>query len=417
MRISTYITLSAALLVSGLAHSAAAEPLSIDEAMELAASNTEAAAMLELDVAGAEAGVDTALGAVLPTLSLNANATRNQSGLVAGDGASLNPWSNSLTGTASLDIFSARAIPSWMASRDTRDAAEAQASWDAAGLRLAAARAYYAALTARQNLAAAHDAVDARRASFEQTEVLLEAGYAIEADVARARLTVLQAESTAVEAEAALEGALDSLRFVTARDDIVAADLMEGNALGRGETTELESRPDLLARELAIDAQELSLLGERLTFLPTLSITGRYTLREGDVRSPSGLTGTVSLNASWTIFDFSRYGRIDSAEVRRDRLELQRDEAVRREEMSLASAARNLESARRRITIAEEALEVARQTQALVGERFAAGDVTSLEMTQADEAVFSAEIDRNIAQLQADLAALELEYLQGRLVR
>ncbi|MCA9565840.1 MAG: TolC family protein, partial [Myxococcales bacterium] len=155
--------------------------------------------------------------------------------------------------------------------------------------------------------------------------------------------------------------------------------------------------------------------GRWLVFLPTLSLSANYDIGRESIRSPDGTSWTVTFNASWPIFDFSRYGQLDTARAEEQIATLELDAAAREARFDHANAVRDLEVARARVAVAEQALEVASETRELIATQYGAGDTTSLELTEADEALFTAQVALNLAQLQRDIAIVELLYVSGQL--
>jgi outer membrane protein TolC len=399
------------------APSGQADPLTLAEAMARAASNTEAARLLELDVASAEAGERTALGELTPLLRATGSSVRNQEEIGIGDSVFVNLWDHSANIRVSIDVFRGTAIPSWRASRHTTEAARERARWEAAGLRLAAARAYLAALTSRQNLEAARESVALRQTSLEQAELVLEAGYALAADVSRARFSLIEAESAVLDAEQELADALDLLAFLVDVPSLLPDDLSTASmpAASSAPGSVDGDRGDIRALEREIESRDAFTRGQWLSFLPVLSVAGQYNIGPESLRAPDGTYWFISLTASWDLFDYRRYGRLDAARTAESAAELRRDEALRQLDTDLTTGRRRLDTAEARLVLAEEAERVAVETRDLEAERYSGGDITVLDLVTADVALFRAQVASNLARLERDLALVQLAYLQGRL--
>lgn len=389
--------------------------LTIQQAMELAAENTEAAQLFDLRAEIANQRYQSSLGELLPRLTASASTTRNQDEVVLGERNFVNLWDYGANLQLSIDIFDGTAIPSRRAAGYSADATRDTARWERAGLRLAAGRAYLAGLTARANLEAARESLVVREASLAQTEALIEAGYTLRADVSRAELAVIESQTAILNLELELENALELLEFLTGVEEISADDLRGQASLRFQDPPAAFERADVAALDDEVAAQSSVVTGHWLSFLPNLSLVGRVDFGPETVRAPTGTTWTVSLTASWLLFDYGRYGDLEGAQLERESLEASRTLTIREIELDVSAAQRRLEVSEARLELSAEGALVATQTRELTQEQFELGTVTALEMMEADEALFEAQTSLNLARLERDLAELELAYVVGAL--
>lgn len=400
----------------------AVEQLTLEQAQAEAVANTEAAQLLELEVRAARANEDIALGSLLPVLSASATGILNQEEVTAGQQTFVNQFDWSASIDLTVDLFRGPAIAEYMARSHESRAAELWYEWDSASLRLTTGRAYLAALTASRNVEAARESVALNRATLEQTEIRLETGYGLAADVARARLAVTEAEVAQLEAERARDNALDVLAFLTGRDDVPAEALVDpGISRGRSlqaalaQETTFEERLDIQALVEQSAAAEDRLLGRWLDFLPIVRLQASYDFGRPSIRAPDGTFWSISLNATWIIFDYTRYGQLDRARVEVERSELVRSEQLRTLDRDQRTALRTVEQAEAEIASLEAAVATALESRDLILILYQAGDATALELTEADTAVLRARIRLNQARLELERAWLELDWLEGRL--
>lgn len=387
-----------------------ARALTLFEAMDAAATATESGALLELSIEGAEAEVRTQLGELLPTLAASGTLTRNQREVTLGDRVVTELWQQNGSLTVAADLIRLSAIGDYRAARIGADATELDATARAAELRLAAGRAYLLALAASARLEAAVESQQTREASRDQTAALLETGYAVEADLARAELALLEAENDVLVARFAVDDALALLGFLVGRDDLDPAELSEPSmfaAPGSG-------RAQLAALDRRIDQADALMRARRFDLLPTLRLSGTYGLQSGSSFSSSD-TWTIRFTLDWTLFDYSRYGRIEAAGVVRDEATLQLSLAARDDERARSDAERAVSQAAASEQLAQRAIEVADRSRTLVAERYAVGDVTILEMTEADTALFEARVALVTRRLERGLAELDLAWQTGGL--
>ncbi len=406
----------AALAIAVLAP-AGAHALTVAEAMEAAVGNHELAELAELAVVEADANRRTALGGVLPTATTTVTITRNDREVSFGDSTFTNLWDTSGTLRVGVDLFRGPAYPALAAARRNVEGAEASEQAVAAELRRAAARGYVAALSADAVVQTATEAVALAEASLERTEALRDAGYAVDADVSRARLAVSTARADLLDAELARQDALAQLAFAVVRDDVTQSDLMPVRVAWDGVVLdEAAARgPDVEVAESAAAAAEASWRSARWELAPTAGVEGQVSQGPESLRAPDGRSWSVVFTLRWVLFDYARYGRMDAAQARMDAAEVRLSQLERERAEAIDTAARALAQADLRLQLAHETADVAEENRALLQQRFELGDATVLEMTEADAEVTRAQISLDLLALQRDLALIDLAWYDGRL--
>lgn len=290
------------------------------------------------------------------------------------------------------------------------------------------ARAYHEVLAQRQLLdisrQSASRSVELRRAS----EARLEVGLSNRLDVYRAQLAEAQADQAAVQAETALETALERFRFLlgaSPRDAATPAptDVTEPPApavtVDALVARALEARLDLAeARDQIDDARRAASLS-RQNLLPDLSMNVRFT----ESRS-GGATGSLSLtDRRWETFlagslplekasDISR-ARLSDIDVKaRERAYEQKRLEV---EADVRAAFRSLDGLRRSAATQRTAVEVADQQYRLASLRYQRGLASNFDVVDAESSLLAARTA--LAQLlaSAQVARLELERATGAL--
>jgi outer membrane protein TolC len=379
-------------------HAPPASALTLAEAMEAAGSNTESAELLRLAEDAAEARSQVVLGELLPNLRVSASSVRNSQSVELGGSAFVQLWDHQASLRLSIDVFRGTSIPTWVASRTSEDATAERTRWQSAGLRLATARAYLGALTARQNVEAARQSVSLREASLEQVTVLEEAGYALAADISQAGEQV--------------EAQLETLRFLTGLD-VERGDALEAVAIP-GYDGE-QPTADMRALAFDIEAAERLVRAQWLSFLPVLGLAGQYTIGAESLRAPDGTSWFVSFTATWDVFDYGRYGRLAGARVDSAEADALLRQLERERRRALDGASRRVRVSAELLALADEASALAAETRRLEADRFSGGDLTILDLVSADIELFRSQINRNRFALERALAQIELAYLEGAL--
>ncbi|NUN12526.1 MAG: TolC family protein [Myxococcales bacterium] len=390
-----------------------AEPhrITIQEVMEAAAFRTLPAKIVTENVAMAQASRRIAQAELLPRIAASAQVTRNPEELVLDGRTVVRLWDVNAQASVSIDLFRGTALMEWLASGLSLEAAEMDARWRRAELRVAAARGFLGVLAAKRNLEAVMLTLEQRQATLRDAEMRLDAGFGTSADVAKAKLSLVEAQGHRLEATTALEDAQAELEWVSGIDVSTTGDL--DPVLPTFEPA--AERADIAALRLSAMSIQRSIDGQWLDFIPILSMVGRAEFGEESLRAPDGVSWTVSFQATWSLYEPSRYGRLDLLASEARALDLEADSRVQTMEYGITKATRAVQTAIGKVTLAEESLALAEEVQNQVRERFRQGVTTALEVTDADVATFRARVGLNVVQLQVDLARIELAWATGAL--
>jgi outer membrane protein len=200
----------------------------------------------------------------------------------------------------------------------------------------------------------------------------------------RAELATALADS--VQAVAALEQVLgESLGTVGAADPL--PDSVRVPALDEA-LAALRSRPDIAAREEALDAARLGVRRVNAGWLPRVNGFAQLDLYDRRMLGTSRSFLTTGVVLSWTPFD----GMHQLAEERafraaRERTEAERDAALLEARAEVRTAYARHEAARQGRAFAQEAYDLARQARAIAETRYrnALSSMTELLAAQAAE--------------------------------
>ena len=304
-------------------------------------------------------------------------------------------------------IYSGGAIEGTrLAARHEAEASRAGREQTAADLRAEARLAYWHAVSA----AAAVDASRARqqRAArlLADTESLLAAGMAVNADVLAAREQVASAGVGVIAARTAAanaRAALASLLRLEPGDSIALADTLAG-PLPAQPPPLADLQAEALARrpELAAAAAHIAALRARETVAAAPLRPALGALAEVDYNRPNQRyfpasdrwreSWSVGLSASWTLYDGGRT-RANAAARRFDRRAAADDdhELLRAIRLEVANDRRNLESAIAAVAAADAAHAAAVEREVAARERHAAGLAAMVEILDAEAQLAAAE--------------------------
>jgi outer membrane protein TolC len=282
-------------------------------------------------------------------------------------------------------------------------------------LRFGVAQAYYATAAAEQHVAVQERQVAVARAHEKDAATQVAAGVQPRIAELRASMETVRAEQDLVRAQGVREAtwsALAALLGRSASSEFVLeqppAPAVPADPSGL-EDEAVRRRPEIAAASAAADAAAASRSAATARYFPTLGAFGQA--RWANV---AGFTGkeeswAAGLSLTWTLFDGGAReadrreagARLAEAEASRASTAIRARDEVRRARIELLSARAN-------VAKAERQLAIARESQRVVEVSFRAGEASSLEATDANEALTSAELSAVNERLAADLSALRL---------
>jgi outer membrane protein TolC len=379
-------------------------PLSLQQALELASARNPEIVIGRARRARAEAVRLQTGRAILPTVNLDATYLHAELGLLNTSSLlpavpepnlplpNLSRVEGSLFGVQLLQPLVN--VSAWHG----RDRAGRQL--DAARLRLAriadevavsTTEAYFGVVTAAELVRAEARGRAAVQRALEQAEGAYAEGLAPRLDLLNARTRLAEMEARVARAEAATIAAKSALRDVLGLESDIPLELSDPVPKPPLELARVSADPreraDVRAMEEAVAAAESGVESARASRLPDVSLFARY--QQVDLNEPLDYDDDwiVGVNLTWKVFSgFGVQGEIDEAEAlameRRAELGAQRRRAVTEASDGRASWQAELrawQSARASIAGAEEALELA---QRRYGEGL--GDMTDLLLAQAN---------------------------------
>jgi outer membrane protein len=443
-RIAAAAALAAAILAAA-APARAAAPLTLDEALEIAARRSTDLAAARADANSASADETASVAGVLPRLDLSASfghdfaGASDQARFVLQGGVPIpvpsTPAADQASFAAGLRL--SQPLFDWGTFRDVSRARfsqrAAERSYDETALLVsfAVTQRFYEVVRADRTLDVFQKTAARSEEFVRRTEALYAAGRVAKSDVLQAQSNLAN-DRVAVEAQRIrVSQSRNALAAALAYDSgeelsVVPPASLEGAAAASPEPPSIgellalarERRPALAAQDALVSAADAAVSSANGRWFPTVSAQGAYNRQGADLTSSSGVYGdptrnysaTVALVLSWNIFE----GRFTTATVRRAEAQLSRARASQgataaRVVQEVADARASASSLVRQVALAQEALAVAQQGLALARERLDAGLATQLEvrdaslkLTQAELSLVGSRIDGAVAR--ADLA-------------
>jgi outer membrane protein len=435
-------TLVAVVVTAALAAplAAAAAPLTLDDALALAArqSHDLVIAKADADLAGAD-GLGAWQG-VLPRLDLKASGGRqfiNSTLPVLGGNNQVVPAGSSDFGSYTFNLVLVQPIFDLTAfkrlSSSTASVRAATRTYDESRLTVAfeVTRRFYEQVRAERSLGVLEKAARRSAELLERADALYAAGRAQKLDTFNARvnlgndrIAVEQGRTRMVQARRDLATTLG--RPGSDAVEVVAPAALEAPGQPGGEPPPVEKllsmarerRPSLAAAAAQVEAADATLGSSRGSYWPTLAAQASYargssnvTGSEGVVSDPTkNYNATLGLVLTWNLFQGrSTEAAVAGAEARLSRAQASAAKLVDDVAGQIASARQSVVALALQVGLSADNLAAAGQSLALARERLEAGLASQLEvrdaslkLTQAELSLVQARIDHAVAT--ADLA-------------
>lgn len=400
------------------AGSASARGLTLSEVLTLTEANNEEWELSELAIRRSQAMRREALAGLLPQLNLSAGVTRQAESSVGGNVVRKGfDWNTGLT--ASVMLFDGARYPSYSRAGDMVDVSKAEASWRRHTLLMEAEQSFYVLASAQREVAIAQKTVELRQAYLERAEAMLAADLAIGLDTARARTDLLEAQQRVLEAQISVGNASDALAILIGSkpDALLEAELTDfvmESPPGSAETSRLMERADFVSQKYALKAAERGKSAVWWSFLPRVELRAGLSQGPTTLFNPTGSAWSLSLAANWLLYDGgTRYARLELADVEIRERELGIERSLRTASAQLSNALRDWQLTAAALSVAEEQVKSAQEAYDVAEARFQAGLATSIEVTDASQALFRAEMALNQTELRAMLTTSRYRYLEA----
>jgi outer membrane protein TolC len=424
---------------------AASAPLTLDDALAVAARDSAELALARADAERAAAEGTFAVGGVLPRLDLTTSFGHDFAGpsgeprfvldaagpLLLEQTPAFDQEAYALTLRLSQPLFDWAAFREVTRARESARAARRQYAEAELTVAFEVTRRFYEVVRAERTLAVLEDTARRSEELVGRAEALFAAGRAPRSEILQARVNLAN-DRVAVESQRlGLARARHALGEALGRGAgeavaVVAPASLEAPVAAAPEPPPLDElvhlararRPALAAQEALVSAADAAVSGATARWLPAVSAQASYLrqgselgAREGVYGDPArAYTATTQVVLSWNLFE----GRRTRATVRQAQATARRARAA--QEQAAAPVERELADARSavaalgsEVALAAESLGLAEAGLALARERLDAGLASQLEvrdaslkLTQAALSLLEARIDHAVAR--ADLA-------------
>jgi outer membrane protein TolC len=387
-------------------------------AVDLALTRNERAKIADEQIAVADAAVRRSIASFLPTAVVNANDAAHPFN------ASANTASNTqtATGTVSQPILSASAWPLLRQAERLLDAQHATSTDAKRLLSFDAATAFMSTLSVEHVLEAAQKRVDTAKANLADAQARVEAQLVSSNDVTRAALDLASAQQELANDEGSVRRAYLNLGFVLATHvdgplqppeatmhAAALAVVPMDRLIAAGEARRL----DLVASHHSARAAHLFAEEPLLRLIPTLGVSAAVVANS---TAPNGKTTDETLTGTltWTLYDAGiRYADKRTRDAQATIADLQEQTLVRSIENDVRLAVSALEASQGAYQAAAAAVDASRKSAGETATLYHQGLAKALELTDANDSRFVAEVGYASAELSMALAYLSLRQALG----
>jgi outer membrane protein TolC len=179
----------------------------------------------------------------------------------------------------------------------------------------------------------------------------------------------------------------------------------------------------LLQAERSIMISDYSYKASKAVYLPSVGLSGSYGWNEGDFPSTSFASQSITngfgagVSLRWSLFDGGRgITSVKNAKIQTENEAVFKTQVISEVRRDIANARGNYENRLSIYDLLSKNVETARANYQRSDERYKLGQITSVELRQAQINLLNARTTKNSAKYQAKLAELQLLQLTGQLL-
>lgn len=428
------------LLASLSAQEPAGNQLSLEGAIDYALSNSNAMANARLGVQDADLLIKERLSTGLPNINAGLNYQHYLQVPVQAIPPEFLPpgqegptevsflLKNNFTADIGLQtmVFDGSFFVGLRAAREARSYAQLQLDTEARKVKNQVVAAYLPVLLISENLQVLDRNIENLRSLFNETSALYEAGFVELLDVDRLRLSLdnLQTERDNLERqqENVIRGLKLALNYpmdqeLSVQDDLDQLSVGVEDADLRG-SIPFGQRPELLLLDRGLALQDLNTELQRSAYLPSVYANAGYQYQyQGNTLSDGfwAPTGVVGLNVNIPIYDFGgRKARVQRAQIERDNLFNQRKDLQNLITLEVTNARNSYQAAEQTLAARTRSLDLAQRIYETTQVKYREGVGSSLEVVQAEQALYEAQANELNAVYELLVAKEDLYQALGK---
>jgi len=402
----------------------AAEPWTLERALDYALAHNPDAQIAQQRIAAAQAGLEQANSSFWPHLQVQSSYTRTDNPMmVFGSILNQRSYNSSLNfnNVPDVDNLNARGIvtvPLYAGGRNVagRQAAKANteaAKQDSAAIRNAlgfeVSQTFYTVLKTRQFIQAAEAAVNSFATNLVVAQKRLDGGTLLKSDVLDIEVRLAQSREDLVRARNAntlAERALRNLLGIEDGEFTVADTAPVALAPNSGDFSQ---RPELAAARERASAAQAQVRGAKSGYQPRISAFGSLDHDYGWVTGGDGNSYTAGVMLQWDLWDgFSTRAKTREAKANLETVREEQRKLRLALDFEVEQARLNLKAADERLAVTEKTIEQATESTSLTRNRFEQGLALSTQLIDSETALLAARVRRAEAESDQRIAIAAL---------
>ncbi len=391
--------------------------LSLDQAVQLTLARNEQAKVADLNVVVADAAVEKAFTAFLPILTATGGDTQT---------VNVAPKAPYNVGTAALTVnqplLNASAFPLYNQAKNLASGQRATMVDQRRLLGFGAANAFFAVLNSQDIVDAAQRQLENARANLDNTQARAQSHLSSTNDVTKAKVDLMNAQHELETDKGNRDNAFIQLGFTInspvpaslspPAPTLAAAQKVPGAADTLSQFA-LDHRQDVVSLKYAAAAAHDFAEEPLLRTIPTVGLQGQANGTTHAAGVPWD-NGSAGITLTWTIYDAGvRYADKHSRDAQADIAELNLRYLARNVDAQVRGALAQLLASQAAFHAAEEGVKVARQNVEETAILYRQGLGTALELVDANDSRFTAEVNYASAEFAMAQAYLGLRQALG----
>lgn len=446
------------LLLPAMLHAQQRYELTVKEAVDLAFKNVMEIKNAELDYQIQEAQNKEIFGRALPQVEGNISANhyvklpqvlfpQSDEGIYAVlkrenlIGAGVNapppvlvpfsfqqPWNFSMGATLTQLLFQPDVFVGLQARKTALQLSEARLIQTKERIKDSAYKRYYAILIAERQLYYIDEGLERLRKLYHDDSIMYENGFAEKLDMDKVQVQINNLTSTRNSIQNVVQMAYAGLKYsigVSQADTVELKETLTTTSLKDdilADSFRYENRAEIRTLEYAKQMQELDLKRNKLGFIPTVALTGNYTVNgQGSEFITSGNTfwinsAFIGININVPIFDgFQRKYRVQQSRLNVQKAENSITNVKQAIDLEQNITKGNLRSALADVDMQERNMVLAEKVYNATKLKFEQGLGSSFEVLQADADMQTAQSNYFNALYNAIVAKISYQYSLGQL--
>ncbi|MBS1527272.1 MAG: TolC family protein [Bacteroidetes bacterium] len=233
------------------------------------------------------------------------------------------------------------------------------------------------------------DALKTAQSVYKFTDDHYQQGLIQKSDVLNARVHLTSVESSLAKAKSNISNASDYLSILMGtKTGVIYAidDQAEADQLIADTTLKVsDSRADFMAMQKAIDASNMMLKSNQMSYLPKLNAFGNYQYNDARLTGFGANSYMAGIQLSWDVFKGNaRKSKIDAQKLERDKLTEQLALQKQQGQMELNKAFRDLSDTMAEIVRDHAAVDQAAESMRILQNRYEQGLINTTDVLMAD---------------------------------